>query len=252
MSIPPKVIKAKYSMLKLKNKQRSAARWFLLVGLFFGIAVSLTFFNHNFLSGNWAVTLIGFFLMTASWATAFIFAKRAKKLESLVNGDTLIAQWKLCDEQKLNYSIYMRTTSLAKNKILMWIISMLFVVILIPFLFFLEGEEIWGFLLILVAVLLTIFLFSRFMPYYYYSRNLKGDGQVLIGSKYAYVNGYFHNWDFPLSGLKKLKAISQPFEGISLTYYYTDRTWRNEHTLNIPVEKGADAKSLIEQIKQGN
>lgn len=134
----------------------------------------------------------------------------------------------------------------------MWIIFMLFVVILIPFLFFLEGEEIWGFLLILGTVLLTIFLFSRIMPYYYYSRNVKGDGHVLIGSKYAYVNGYFHNWDFPLSGLKNLKVISQPFKGISLTYYYTDRTWRNEHTLNIPVEKETDIEALIICIRQGN
>lgn len=239
-------------MLKLKNKQRTASRWFILVGIFFGIAVLLTFLNHNFLTGEWAVTFIGFFLMLASWITAIIFTTRAKKLDSLVGGDKLLAQWVLCDEQKLNYSIYMRTKSLAKNKILMWIIFMLFVVILIPFLFFLEGEEIWGFLLILGTVLLTIFLFSRIMPYYYYSRNVKGDGHVLIGSKYAYVNGYFHNWDFPLSGLKNLKIISQPFKGISLTYYYTDRTWRNEHTLNIPVEKETDIEALIICIRQGN
>ena len=239
-------------MLKVKNKQRSTARWFLLVGVFFGIAVSLTFFNHNFLTGKWAVTLIGFFLMLASWIIAFIFTKRAKKLDLLVDGDNLLAQWVLCDEQKRNYSIYMRTHTLAKNTVLMWIVSMAFVVILIPFLFFLEKEEVWGFLMIMGAVFLLVLIFSRIMPYYYYSRNIKGDGKILIGSKYAYVNGYFHNWDFPLSGMKNLKIITQPFDGISLTYYYTDRTWRNEHTLSIPVEKDIDIKSLITRIQQGN
>ena len=239
-------------MLIVKNKQRSAFRWFLLFGFIFGLVASLTFSDHNLLAGKWAVTFIGFFLMSASWVTAFIFVKRSKKLIRLVNGDTLLAHWVLCDEQKLNHAIYIRSYSLTKNTTLMWIVSMMFVVILISFLFFLKKEEVWGFLLIMSVVYFVVWLFSRIMPYYYYFRNIKGDGKVLISSKYAYVNGYFHNWDFPISGFKNLKVITRPFEGISLTYYYIDRTLRNEHTLNIPVEKGADGKLLIAQIQQNS
>lgn len=239
-------------MLKLKNKHHSAVRWFLVAGLIFGIATYLPFREGNFLSGAWAAALLGFFLMISSWITAWIVGKRAKKMDRLLNGQDLIAQWTFSPEQQRAYANYMKSNALAKNNGLMGIIAILFVVITIPFLFFLENDEMGGFLGIMGSILLFVFIFSRIMPYYYYSRNIKGDGQVLIGPKYAYVNGYFHNWDFPMSGLKKLKAISKPFEGISLTYYYTDRTWRNEHTLNIPVEKGADCKSLIARIEEGN
>ncbi len=239
-------------MLKLKNKQRSAARWFWFAGVIFGMITLLTFSEGNPVSGVWAVTLVGFFLMISSWITGVILGKRAKKMDRLLSGETLIAQWELTDEQRKSYSSHMRTKALAKSNALMWVISILFVIITIPFLFFLEKDEGWGFVMLMGLILFIVFVFSRFMPYYYYSRNIMGDRQVMIGSKYAYVNGYFHNWDFPLSGLKKLKPISEPFEGISLTYYYTDRTWRNEHTLNIPVAKDMDCKSLISRIEAGN
>lgn len=239
-------------MKKVKNKQRIAARWFWFAGLIFGIAAYLPFRQGNFLSGVWAVVLLGFFLMISSWITAWIVGKRAKKMDRLLNGQHLIAQWTFSPEQQRAYANYMKSNAMAKNNGLMGIIAILFVVITIPFLFFLEKDEMGGFLGIMGSILLFVFIFSRIMPYYYYSRNIKGDGQVLIGPKYAYVNGYFHNWDFPLSGLKRIKVIADPFEGISLTYYYTDRTWRNEHTLNIPVEKGADCKSLIARIEEGN
>ena len=239
-------------MENIKNKQRSAARWFLFAGIVFGIAAYLSFREENFLSGVWAVVLLGFFLMISSCITAWIVGKRAKKMDRLLNGQHLIAQWTFSPEQQRAYANYMKSNALAKNNGLMGIIAILFVVITIPFLFFLEKDEMGGFLGIMGSILLFVFIFSRITPYYYYSRNIRGDGQVLIGPKYAYVNGYFHNWDFPMSGLKKLKVISQPFEGISLTYYYTDRTWRNEHTLNIPVDKDVDSKSLIARIKEGN
>jgi hypothetical protein len=235
-------------MENMKNRHHSAARWFLVAGLIFGVAAYLPFREGNFLSGVWAVVLLGFFLMISSWITAWIVGKRAKKMDRLLNGQDLIAQWTFSPEQQQDYANYMKSNALAKNNGLMGIIAILFVVISIPFLFFLEKDEMGGFLGIMGSILLIVFIFSRIMPYYYYSRNIKGDGQVLIGPKYAYVNGYFHNWDFPMSGLKKLKVISKPFEGISLTYYYTDRTWRNEHTLNIPTSPDADIHLLMTRI----
>jgi hypothetical protein len=90
----------------------------------------------------------------------------------------------------------------------MWMIVILFGLISLPFIFFLEGGEMLYFLLIMGSLILIVFGTSRFFPWYYRRHNLKGDRQVLIGSKYAYVNGYFHNWDFPLSGLLISTLIS--------------------------------------------
>ena len=109
-----------------------------------------------------------------------------------------------------------------------------------------------GFVIIIGSVVLIVFAASKFFPYYYYRRNMKGDRQILIGKKYAYLNGIFHNWDFPLSGLKKVKVIKKPFYGLSFTYYYTDRTWQNTEELEIPAPENIDLSLLANQLKSFN
>jgi hypothetical protein len=81
---------------------------------------------------------------------------------------------------------------------------------------------------------------------------MKGDGNILIGAKYAYINGYFHNWDFPLSGLSMVKAINEPFYGIYLSYYYTDRTLRHSEEIYIPSNKEVDLEKLIIKLNKLN
>jgi hypothetical protein len=126
------------------------------------------------------------------------------------------------------------------------------VVITIPFLFFLEADEIGGFVLIMGSILVVVFATSKFFPVYYYRRNLKGDKQILIGEKFAYFNGYFHNWDYPLSGLSKVKAIKEPFHGIYLAYYFTDLTWRHVHEIKFPLPENFDPKPIVERLRSSN
>lgn len=240
------------SDFKIKNRGKFIAGFSFFLGFIAAMAALLTFIDGNFLSGVWPVSLIGFFVMTSSFVTAFIVNKRARKMDKLLSGEHLIARWEISKEQQRIYSEYLKSTALLKNKAIMWIVSILFVVITIPFLFFLEGDEIGGFLMLMGGVFLIVLVSSRVMPFYYYQRNLRADRQILVGSKYIYVNGYFHNWDFPLSGLKKLSVIKEPFEGFSLTYYYTDRTWRNEHTLYIPVAEKVNTAEIVSRIKSEN
>ena len=90
------------------------------------------------------------------------------------------------------------------------------------------------------------------MPQYYKYQNLKNDGKVLIGAKFAYINGYFHNWDFVLSGLSKVKVMRQPFYGINLVYYYTDRTLNNSEELFIPANENENLDELVSILKMKN
>ncbi|RUA12376.1 MAG: hypothetical protein DSY82_01445, partial [Flavobacteriia bacterium] len=106
--------------------------------------------------------------------------------------------------------------------------------------------------LILLGLIAFLAAFAFGMPFYYRFKNLRGDGKILLGAKYAYINGYFHNWDFPLSGLSKVKPIKDPFYGINLIYYYTDRTLKNSEELFIPANEDIDIKALVEQLKKAN
>ena len=101
---------------------------------------------------------------------------------------------------------------------------------------------------IMLLLIAAIGAFAFGMPNYYKSKNTLGDGHVLIGRKFAYINGYFHNWDFPLSGIKKAIIIHEPFYGIYIKYYYTDRTFTNTEELNIPAPQNIDLQKVINEL----
>lgn len=237
---------------KIKNKQKSISTIFVGITVVFILLLLLPFFEMNPLSGKWALAFLSIFLSMSSAVIALIFWKRAKKMDKLLSGEKLLVHLELNEEMLQQYASTLKTESQQKNKAIMWVIGILFLVITIPFLFFIERDEIAGFLIIMSSILLIVFLASRFFPFYYYKKNRKGDGQILIGEKYAYVNGYFHNWDFPLSGLSKVKSIRQPFHGIHLSYFYTDRTWKHFHEIKIPLPYNFDSEPIIQQLKRSN
>ncbi len=237
---------------KVTNKQAfSAGICWVLALLFAGLMV-LPFVEGNPLSGAWALAFISIFLMLSSVVTAFLFTGRARKMARLLSSDTLLARWELDDEMLRAYVALQNEESAAKHKAIMWIVGFFFAAITLLFLFFLDKEEMGGFALIMGAIFLLVFGASRFFPWYYRRRNLKADRQILLGAKYAYINGYFHNWDYPLSGLSKVAVLRQPFFGLHLVYYYTDRTLRNTHVLKIPAPEGMDLQALVDQIRAAN
>lgn len=173
-------------------------------------------------------------------------------MAKLLTGESLLARWELDDQTLHHYVATQKKGNDEKNKAIMGLITIFFGLISVLFLFFLERDERAGFLLIMGAMLLIVFIASRFFPWYYHRQNLKGDRQILIGEKYAYLNGYFHNWDFPLSGLSKISIIKEPFYGLHLTYYYTDRTLKHTHDLKIPAPAGMNLQPLIGLIRKSN
>jgi hypothetical protein len=170
----------------------------------------------------------------------------------LLTGESLLVRWELDDQTLHHYVVTQKKGNDEKNKVIMGLITLLFGLISVLFLFFLERDERAVFLLIMGAMLLIVFIASRFFPWYYHRQNLKGDRQILIGEKYAYLNGYFHNWDFPLSGLSKISIIEEPFYGLHLTYYYTDKTLKHMHDLKIPAPAGMNLQPVIGLIRKSN
>lgn len=235
--------------LKIKNRQRTTARTFSLLTILAVVIMVLPFLGGNPFTGMWALAFLGIFLSLFFFVVALLFGRRAKKMDSLQSGEKLLVHLEMTGEMKKQYATTLLDESRTKNKAVMWVVGVLFVVITIPFLFFLEKEEIGGFILIMGSILFIVFAASKFFPVYYYRKNLKGDGQILIGEKYAYFNGYFHNWDYPLSGLSKVKAIKEPFHGIYLAYYYTDLTWRHTHEIKFPLPENFDPKPIVERLR---
>jgi hypothetical protein len=236
----------------LKNKQRSTSRTFYVLTVISAVIALFPYFVGTKFSAGPALTFLGIFFTISFFVVAILFARRAKKMDSLKTGEKLLVHLQMNEEMKKQYAETLLNESREKNKAVMWVVGILFVVITIPFLFFLDADEIGGFVLIMGSILLIVFVTSRFFPVYYYRQNLKGDRQILIGEKYAYFNGYFHNWDYPLSGLSKVKAIKKPFHGIYLAYYYTDLTWRHVHEIKFPLPENFDPKPIVDRLRSSN
>ena len=165
----------------VKNRERSAARFFAVFGIISLLAAAAALSENTFLSGIWPVGFLGIFAGAASLVTIIILNKRAKKMDRLITGEKLIAGWFMSEDERKAFSDNLKVTSRGKNKAVMLVVTIFFVVITLPFLFFLERDESVGFMLIMGGIWLIVLIFSWFMPYYYY-RNLKGDGKILIGS----------------------------------------------------------------------
>jgi len=236
----------------LKNKQRTTARTFSLLTIFSVVVMILPFLSENPLTGMWALAFLGIFLSVAFFIVSLVFRGRARKIEKLKSGEKLLVHLELDSVMIKNYAETLLKDGKEKSKAIMWVIGILFLIVTTIFLFFLEDDERLGFIAIIGSVVIVVFAASRFFPWYYYRTNLKGDGQILIGEKYAYFNGYFHNWDYPLSGLTRVKAIKKPFHGIYLSYYYTDRTWQHSHEIKFPLPKNFDPKPIVELLRSSN
>jgi hypothetical protein len=239
-------------MNNIKNRQKNTARIFWLLAAVFAVTAIFPFMDGNPLSRAWAIAFVSIFLALSSLASALIFARRGRKMNRLLTGEVILARWELDDALLEAYAALQNEESSAKNKAVMWVVGFFFVACTLPLLFFLEPEEMGGFLAIMGAIFLLVFAASCFFPWYYQRRCLKGDRQILVGAKYAYVNGYFHNWDFPLSGLSRVSVMRQPFYGLELSYFYTDRTLRNTHALMIPAPDSVDLEALVRSLRAAN
>jgi hypothetical protein len=234
--------------VSIQNSQSKIVRRSRYAALFFFILMFLPFQEWGPFTGFWAMAIISFFLVIVSIIIGYVFRSRKKKLGTLISGENLLAHWELSPELQKQYVDTLYRTEIQKNKGILLLVGIIAAVVFGLFILTIDEAQ---FIMVLVyvglMVLMSIFAFT--MPLYYRYQNRRNDAQILIGAKYAYVNGYFHNWDFPLSGIKKASIINKPFYGLNLRYYYTDRTFTNTEELYIPAPEDFDLEDLLREIK---
>ncbi len=233
--------------LKIKNSQSVVVRGAWWVTLAAVLLVILTTLKESPLYGMHPFTFLGGFIALGSLVVALIFRARAKKLSTLISGENVVAAWQLSQEEKAIYSHYLFAHERSKNLLILGITTFLIVVIFGLFILLIdEGKG--AMLVVMLGLIVILSLFALGMPIFYRQKNLHSDGIILIGRKFAYVNGFFHNWDFPLSGIQKVKPIDKPFYGLYVQYYYFDRTFKNTEELFIPAPPGTDVHNLAMEL----
>jgi uncharacterized Zn finger protein (UPF0148 family) len=233
--------------ISLKNSQTSIVKGAWYSAGFFLLIIVLAFIDLGVVNIHPAIVMISIFFLLMSLVVAYMFRSREKKLQSLITGENLLASWTL----KEAYENYLFEHEKSKNSAIFLVITMMGIIVFGIFILVIDEGKLAMFS-VLIGLLVFLSFFAFGMPRYYKYQNSKNDGIVLIGAKFAYINGYFHNWDFILSGLSKLKKIKSPFYGINLVYYYTDRTLTNSEELFIPANNNVDLDELVRILKEKN
>ncbi len=237
--------------IQLKNSQMPIAKVAWLLAIMFGFIIILAI--TEIVAFHPALIMISIFFMLVSIVIGFMFKGRAQKMQSLIDGDSLIAYWQMDKMDKKKYINHLFSAKMMKNTAIFIVTSVLIVIIFGLFVIFMsDGEERLLMALTGLGIILFLSIFAFGFPYFYRWSNQRKDGHVLIGAKYAYVNGYFHNWDYPLSGIQEIKKINDPFDGVLLAYYYTDRTLKHSETIEIPTPSQVDVEALIKSVEAGN
>ncbi|CAA6814518.1 MAG: Unknown protein [uncultured Sulfurovum sp.] len=234
-----------------KNNQKMVVKRSYIFLAIFGLLTILPHVEWSPLSGFWALSFISFFIFISSLVIMWMFRSRSEKLQTLISGENLLAEWTLTEEQKERYINYFYEQEKGKNMGILFSISFVASIVFGLFILFIEEGKL-AMMGVLLALILFLSFFALVMPLYYRYSNRKEDGRILIGGKYAYINGYFHNWDFMLSGLSRITIIKEPFYGINLVYYYTDKTFRHSEEIFIPANEDIDLEILISSMKELN
>jgi len=237
--------------LTVKDGQISISKGLLGAAAFFGIMTVWPIWAEWPFGWAQAVSFVSLFLTVTFLVIAWIFSKRSGKLQSLISGEKLLASWKMSPGQKEEYVRHLYRRERGKNLVILASIVTIAVPIFGVFILVIDEGKLAMFG-VLVGLILFLSVVALGAPLYYRYSNARGDGEVMIGPKYAYVNGTFHNWDFPLSGLSKIRVIHKPYYGLQLVYWYTDRTLKHHEELLIPTDEERDLSGLIEKMKAEN
>ncbi len=234
--------------ISIQNSQSKIVKRSRYAAFFFFILMFLPFQEWGPFTGFWAMAIISFFLVIVSIIVGYVFKSREKKLRTLITGENLLAHWELSPELQKTYVDTLYKKEIGKNIVILLSVGIIAAVVFGLFILTIDEAQFFMVLVYIgLMVLMSIFAFA--MPVYYRYKNRRNDAQILIGAKYAYVNGYFHNWDFPLSGIKKASIINKPFYGLKIRYYYTDRTFTNTEELNIPAPEDFDLQDVLRELK---
>ncbi len=237
--------------IELQNNQSGIVKKAKYAAVFFAFVIAVSFSDFDALPIHPAIVMLSIFLFISSLVIIYMFRSREEKLQSLITGENLLASWTLNDAQKTVYVNYLFEHEKGKNLPILIVISVLSIIIFGVFILVIDEGK-FAMFLVLIGLIVFVSVFAFGMPRYYKYQNSKNDGKVLIGSKFAYINGYFYNWDFILSGLSKVKVMSKPFHGINLVYYYTDRTLSHSEELFIPANENQNLNDLVAELKQTN
>ncbi|RUA09941.1 MAG: hypothetical protein DSY82_05420, partial [Flavobacteriia bacterium] len=115
--------------IELENNQSGIVKKAWYLAGFFLLVIILAFMDMDSLPIHPAFVMLSIFFLIMSVIIAFMFRNREKKLQKLITGENLIAQWVLTPGQKKKYANYLFKFESGKNQIILFSISFIAIIV---------------------------------------------------------------------------------------------------------------------------
>lgn len=198
------------------------------------------------------VVVAGFLLAIIGLIIAIIYQMRAAKLDSILKGDNLLAQWTYTPDEWQQFAEEEYQRQKKNNLTLFIIITIVTAILGFGFWLFNRKMGMVIFLTVLGALAL-VGLIAWFTAFYNHRQNKRIQGQAFFTPDAVYINRQLHDFKSMMSKLEKteLKGDSQQY--IEFTYSAPTRNGRQNYEARVPVPRGKEqeARELVQKY-QGN
>ena len=217
--------------------------------LIIGLALSALPFLYYGGEAGFAALFVGGFIVLAGITGLTLFGIQAKTLHQIIDGRDLLAHWTYTLEawQQFAATELERQRSLRLG--LLAFISLIILVVGGGFALAMADDAglwVFYFLLALIGLLWGIAVIP---PWLTYRRNMKGPGEVWIGSKGLSINGTVHTWNLPGSRFESVEYIPGRLPVLNLVYSYLMMAgrslyfFRQKASVHVPVPEGREEEA---------
>ena len=215
----------------------------------------LPFFYQDF-DSNIPLFFVGFFALIAGFIGLGMFGWQLRILRQILGGRDLLAHWHY-DPVEWRRFVEWEFTEEREEKRGLWLfISAIIVVVGGGFWLIMRDRAAAWVFLFLLGLIPLLWMVAVLAPKLTYRRNIKGPGEVYVGTTGMYVNGSVHTWRLPGSRFESAEYHDQPFPLLAVVYSYlmiagrSLYVFRQYHEVRAPVPVGRqeEARQIAEAL----
>ena len=235
-------------MSKVNPARTTSLVWWILTPIF----LFLTFFSFSSNIGDAAFALAfgSFIMFITAIIVAILYGSRARKLDSILAGEGLLAHWTYSPDEWQLYTEKEHQTEKWGKKMLFFIISGFALVVGIVFLIVDRESGVWV-LVVMLALIAIIGFVAWFTSWYDHRQNLKHQGETYISKDGIYLNKQLHLWNQLSAYLGSVEYVEETPPLLVFSYFAPTRTGLEERDVRVPVPHGQEtrAREIQQQFK---
>ena len=220
----------------------------ILVG---GIALVVLPFLYFGGEDGMPALFIGFFVVIAGIIGMAMFGFQASSVSKMMRGKGLFAHWTYDPEEWRRYTELAFRADQSGKRGLLVLVSLIILVVGGGFWLMVRDEAAAWVFLFLLGLIALLWLIVLLVPRLAYRRNLKGPGDVYIGTSGIYLNGSVHSWNLPGSRFESVKYVAEPMPALVFVYSYLMSAgrsmflFRQHAAVPVPVPKGRESEARM-------